>query len=125
MKKILRAVIVLLLTLEARLVLRKYRPQIVAVTGSVGKTSAKDAIYSVLSGSYFIRKSEKSYNSDIGIPLAILGLKTGWGTMFIWGKNIIEGLALIFFPNHYPRTLVLEVGADRPDDIRRIAKWLS
>src|SRR3989344_3190591 len=125
MKKILRAVIVLLLTLAARLVLRKYRPQIVAVTGSVGKTSAKDAIYSVLSGSYFIRKSEKSYNSDIGIPLAILGLSTGWGSLLLWGKNVVQGFALLLFPNHYPRWLVLEVGADRPDDIRRIAKWLS
>ncbi len=125
MKEILRAVIVFLLTLEARLVLAKYRPQIIAVTGSVGKTSAKDAIYSALLGSYFVRKSDKSYNSDIGIPLAILGLKTGWGSAFTWGKNIIEGLTLILFPNRYPRWLVLEVGADRPDDIRRIAKWLS
>src|SRR3989344_1950037 len=123
MKKILRAVIVLLLTLEARLVLRKYRPQIVAVTGSVGKTSAKDAIYSVLSGSFFVRKSERSYNSDIGIPLAILGLSTGWGNLLLWTKNVVQGCALLLFPSHYPRWLVLEIGADRPHDIRSIARW--
>ena len=125
MKKILKKIIVFILRIEARLVLRKYKPKIVAVTGSVGKTTAKDAIYAVLSSAFFVRKSEKSFNSEIGVPLTILGCQNAWNNPFIWLKNIFSGLAVILLKNHYPKWIVLEVGADQPGDIENIAKWLK
>ncbi|OHA89087.1 MAG: hypothetical protein A2741_01675 [Candidatus Zambryskibacteria bacterium RIFCSPHIGHO2_01_FULL_43_27] len=125
MKSVLKNLVVLVLTWEAKLVLKKYKPKIVAVTGSVGKTSAKDAIYTVLSGSLFARKSDKSFNSEIGVPLTILGCRNGWNNPFIWLRNIIEGIMLIILPNHYPKWLVLEVGADRPGDIENLSKWIA
>lgn len=125
MKKILKIIISNILKFEARLILRKYKPKIVAVTGSVGKTSSKDAIYSVLSESLFARKSQKSYNSDFGVPLTILGCESGWNSIFAWLSNIFEGLKLIFLKNHYPKWLVLEVGADKPGDIKEITSWLK
>jgi len=125
MKQLLKKIIIAVLTLEARIVLKKYKPQIIAVTGNVGKTSAKDSIYEVLNESFFVRKSKKSYNSELGIPLTILGCETGWNNVFIWLRNIFEGFALIFLKNHYPKWLVLEVGADRPGDIEKITKWLK
>ncbi len=124
MKQIVKEIIVAILTWEAKAVLRKYKPKIVAVTGSVGKTSTKDAIFTVLSEFYFVRKSEKSFNSEIGVPLTILGCPTGWNNPLLWLKNIAEGLALILLPNVYPKWLVLEVGADRPGDIESITDWL-
>lgn len=111
--------------LESRAVLWKYKPKIVAVTGSVGKTTTKDTIYTVLSSAFFVRKSEKSFNSEIGVPLSILGVQNGGNNPAIWLKNIFEGLVLILFKNHYPMWLVLEVGADKPGDIEYIAKWLK
>jgi len=125
MKSFFKTIIVSILTLEARLVLQKYKPTIIAVTGSVGKTSTKDAIYAVLASAFFVRKSEKSFNSEIGIPLTILGIGNGWNNPLIWIKNIIEGVMLLVLKNHYPKWLVLEVGADRPNDITRIAQWLT
>lgn len=125
MKLILKKIIIVILTFEARLVLLKYKPKIIAVTGSVGKTSAKDAIYEVLATSLSVRKSEKSYNSELGIPLTILGRETGWGSPLAWISNILEGLALILLKNHYPKWLVVEVGADRPGDIQKISTWLK
>lgn len=125
MKQFLKKIIVRILTWEARLVLMKYKPNIVAVTGNVGKTSAKDAIYTVLSHAYYVRKSEKSFNSELGVPLTILGCGSGWNNPALWLSNIAEGLALIFLKNHYPKWLVLEVGADRPGDIEAVARWLS
>ena len=104
--------------------LHKYKPRIVAVTGSVGKTSTKDAIYSILKHIYYVRKSEKSFNSEIGIPLTILGCESGWSNPFRWMKIILEGIFLLVLKNHYPKVLILEVGADRPGDIRSITKWL-
>ncbi len=125
LKNSVRSLIETILRFESRLVLLRYKPKVVAVTGSVGKTSAKDMLYAVLQSAYFTRKSEKSFNSDIGIPLAILGCPNGWNNPFIWMRNIADGFALIFLRNAYPEWLVLEVGADRPGDIKRIAKWLS
>jgi len=48
MKTVLKKIIVVIITLEARMVLWRYKPQIAAVTGSVGKTSTKDAVAAVL-----------------------------------------------------------------------------
>ena len=110
---------------EAKLVLAKYKPKIVVVVGSVGKTIAKDAIYSVLSESFFVRKSEKSYNSETGIPLTILGRPSGWSNPFLWIRNILEGIVLIVLRNRYPKWLVLEIGADRPGDIKKVAEWIK
>jgi UDP-N-acetylmuramoyl-tripeptide--D-alanyl-D-alanine ligase len=125
MRATFKSIVVLLLTLEARAVLWRYKPKIVAVTGSAGKTSTKDAIFEVLSGSgLFVRKSEKSFNSEIGVPLTILGCANASGSFGGWVRNLLYGLYLIAIKNPYPAWLVLEVGADRPGDIRRIARWL-
>lgn len=124
MKSALKSLVATLLEVEARLVLAKYRPRVIAVTGSVGKTTTKDAIYALLASSFFVRKSEKSFNSEIGIPLTVLGCPNGWMNPIVWGKTFFEGLALILLKNHYPKVLVLEVGADRPGDIKNISRWV-
>jgi UDP-N-acetylmuramoyl-tripeptide--D-alanyl-D-alanine ligase len=124
-KETLKKIIVVLLQFEAKLVLKKYKPKIVAVTGSVGKTSTKDAIFTVLSTTFFVRKSSKSFNSEIGVPLTILGLPNAWNSPVGWLKNLFDGIALVLFPHKYPEWLVLEVGADRPGDIKSVAFWLK
>lgn len=124
MKTFFKKLVVWIITRESRAVLRKYRPKIIAITGSVGKTSTKDAIYAVLAQSARVRKSEKSFNSEVGLPLAILGLPNAWNNPLRWLQNIIDGFLLIVFPAQYPEWLVLEVGADRPGDIRSLSKWL-
>lgn len=124
MKHFLKKIIAKILEWEARAVLKKYKPKVVAITGNVGKTSTKDAVYSILSSTFFVRKSEKSFNSDIGVPLTILGCPNAWTNLLLWVKNIWSGLELIFLPHEFPTWLVLEIGADRPGDIESIAKWL-
>ena len=121
---LLKKIIVAILTWEARTVLARANPKIIAVTGSVGKTTTKDGIFAALSPHLHIRKSDKSFNSDLGVPLAILGLENGWQDPFKWISNMIRGFILALSPGDYPRWLVLEVGADRPGDIRGIARWL-
>lgn len=124
-KNILKKIIVYTLTMQARLVLFKYKPKIIAVSGSVGKTGTKDAIFDIVNTDFFVRKSQKSYNSEFGVPLTILGVSTGWSNSLIWIKNIFEGFSLIFLKNHYPKWLVLEVGTDRPGDMKSLSKWLK
>ncbi|MBP6858797.1 MAG: UDP-N-acetylmuramoyl-tripeptide--D-alanyl-D-alanine ligase [Candidatus Pacebacteria bacterium] len=121
----LKKAVIALLTLESRLIIAKYKPFIIAVTGSVGKTSTKDAIYSVLKDqSAYVRKSEKSMNSEIGLPLTVIGVPNAWKSLSGWMNNLIEGLKLVIFKVEYPDTLILEIGADHPGDIRRVAEWL-
>jgi UDP-N-acetylmuramoyl-tripeptide--D-alanyl-D-alanine ligase len=71
-----------------------------------------------------VRKSDKSFNSEIGIPLTILGCPNGWNNPLRWLQNIFDGFLLLVLPSHYPQWLVLEVGADRPGDIKGLASWL-
>ena len=122
MKNICKSLIAFKLSLLARAVVRRYRPRIVVVTGSVGKTTTKDAVAAVLATRFFVRKSEKSFNSEFGVPFTILGVDNPWNNPFAWFRVIKSAIALLFLPNHYPNMLVLEVGADRPGDLARIMK---
>lgn len=124
MQTFFKKIIIAILTFEAKIVLKKYKPKIVAITGTVGKTSTKDAIFDIISPFLYVRKSQKSFNSEIGLPLTILGLPNAWTNPIHWIINILRGLLLIIFPFKYPQWLVLEVGADRPGDIKNVSLWL-
>lgn len=47
---------------------------IVAVTGSVGKTTTKDMLASALSTGFRVHKTEGNFNNEIGLPLTLFGL---------------------------------------------------
>jgi len=125
MKQIFKKFIVFILNYEARLLLFRAKPFIITITGSVGKTSTKDAIFSVLKNYRRTRKSEKSFNSEIGVPLSILGLPNAWDNPWLWLKNLIDGAIISLFSKQYPEVLVLETGVDRPGDMANLAKWLK
>lgn len=70
---------------------------VVAVTGSVGKTSTKRAIATLLGHEHHVFRSSRSFNSELGLSVALAGLE----------------------PEH--EWAVLEFGADRHGDIQRLA----
>lgn len=125
MKALFKKIVVAILTFEAKILLQRTKPQIIAITGSVGKTSVKDAVYAVLKDHVYARKSEKSYNSDVGVPLSVLGLQNGWSNPFVWFKNILDGGMVALFPGKYPHVLVLEMGVDRPGDMDKLTAWIK
>ncbi len=49
--------------------------RVVGITGSVGKTSTKEMIASVLSRKYTVHKTAGNFNNEIGLPLTILGIR--------------------------------------------------
>ena len=53
----------------------KSNVKVVGITGSVGKTSTKDIVASVISKKYKVLKTQGNYNNEIGLPLTILSLK--------------------------------------------------
>lgn len=125
MKSIFKKIIVSVLSWEAHLLLKRAQPKIIGITGSVGKTSTKDAIYAVLKHHVHARKSEKSFNSELGVPLSILGLPNGWNNPLLWIKNIFDGLLIALTPGKYPEVLVLEMGVDRPGDMAKLTSWIK
>ena len=114
-----------MLMFEARVALARHRPRIIAITGSVGKTSTKDAVFCALTPFFPTRKSEKSYNSDFGVPLTILGLTNPVRNPFLWLRNLAIGAFRAVFPETHLKWLVLEVGAGEPGDIKKFADFLS
>src|SRR3989338_5715631 len=127
MKYVLKKIITLLLALAARAVVHRYHPRVVMVTGSVGKTSTKDAVAAVLATRFYVRKSEGNLNTEFGVPFTIFGTTVPHPlhNPFAWLKVVKNALALLLLPNHYPNLLVLEVGADKPGDLARILKIVA
>jgi UDP-N-acetylmuramoyl-tripeptide--D-alanyl-D-alanine ligase len=125
MKSLFKDIIVSIITFEAKILLKRTKPQIIAITGSVGKTSVKDVVYEVLKDKLHVRKSDKSYNSEIGVPLSVLGLPNAWSNPFLWLKNILDGLILMIHPGKYPKLLILEMGVDRPGDMDNLTSWIK
>ncbi|HJV32876.1 MAG TPA: UDP-N-acetylmuramoyl-tripeptide--D-alanyl-D-alanine ligase, partial [Patescibacteria group bacterium] len=103
----------------SRVVLERYRPRIVAVAGSVGKTSTTRAVAAVLGKAFPTRASAKNHNNEIGVPLTILGeAKTGGRSPFAWLGIFWRGFRLAFGPERaYPKVLVLEMATDHPGDL--------
>ena len=49
--------------------------KVVGITGSVGKTSTKEMISSVLEQKYSVHKTAGNFNNEIGLPLTIFGIR--------------------------------------------------
>ncbi len=112
------------LAILAKLTLWRYRPKIVAITGSVGKTSTKEAVARVLAAKYSVRQSLGNYNNEIGLPLTILGEESPGRNFFGWLWLFFKVL-LKFTAVRYPEILVLELGVDRPGNIDYLKRILG
>jgi UDP-N-acetylmuramoyl-tripeptide--D-alanyl-D-alanine ligase len=108
-------VLFLLKRFEKRRV-KKFKGKVIGVTGSVGKTSTKEAIYTVLNTKFKVLKSEGSMNTEFGLPLTILELKSGYGNAFKWSYLLIKGF-FMSFKKMYAEVLVVEMGVDKPKDM--------
>jgi UDP-N-acetylmuramoyl-tripeptide--D-alanyl-D-alanine ligase len=112
-----------ILALLARLTIKKYKPEVIAVTGSYGKSSTKEAIFATVRLVKRAGHSHGSYNNELGLPLAVLGEispgRSVKGWLYLFGRALKR-----LFVNDwtYPELLVLEMGADKPGDIAKLVK---
>lgn len=122
MKEFLIKILQWVLKKMAQMTVWRYRPGIVGVTGSVGKTSTKLAIASVLGMTRSVRSAGGNLNNELGLPLAILGSWSKIGRFFFWPRVFIGGIFRLIFKVGYPETLVLEYAADRPGDLKYLLR---
>jgi UDP-N-acetylmuramoyl-tripeptide--D-alanyl-D-alanine ligase len=72
-----------------------YHIPVVAITGSVGKTSTKDMVASVLSQNYKVLKTQGNYNNEIGLPLTVLSLKDEEAMVLEMGMNSFGEISIL------------------------------
>lgn len=72
-----------------------YKIPVIAITGSVGKTSTKDIVYEVVSKKYKTLKPTGNLNNHIGLPLTILGLKKHEALIVEMGMNHLKEISLL------------------------------
>lgn len=101
--------------------LDQFQPVVIAVTGSVGKTTTKSAIAIALGAQFDVRTAKKNYNNEFGVPLAVLGESSPEKNLWEWAKLFYRQLVVKTFPTH----LVLEFGADKPGDIQALCDFVK
>jgi len=107
-----------ILKILAKRILAKYKPEVIGITGSVGKTGAKEAIYTVLAAKFKVRENIKNYNNEIGLPLTIIGVGSPLKSLIGWLKVFFSAIGLLIKTDpNYPKILVLEMAADAPGDL--------
>ncbi len=106
--------------------LKKIKPEIIGVTGSVGKTSTKDAIFVALAETLPTYCSKQSYNTEFGALLTILGQKSGLSSPLSWLWTLLRGFISTIRLKEPPyKNLILEMGADKPGDIEYLVKHVK
>lgn len=114
----MRAIVKKLLKLFSRAILRKYQPDVIGVTGSIGKTNVKDVAVKILSAKFRVLGNPNFHSNQYGLPLAIIGAITPchswWGWLKVFGR---ASRLLLKRDKNYPEVLVLEMLASRPGDL--------
>jgi len=117
MKKVFKFFIQFYLKLLTKAVLWRHKPLIIAVAGTTNKTFIKEVILDELGRGADVRGNPKSFNTEIGLPLAVLYLPSGYSSIFRWVDVLLTGSCISMFSRKFPRVLVLEMGVDRKGDM--------
>ena len=95
--------------------------KIVAVAGSVGKTTTKLAIAKLLQDSLAVRFQEGNYNDRLTVPLVVFGQKEpSIYNIFAWAKIWVSN-QLQLRKSYLYDVVVLELGSDGPGQIKDFA----
>ncbi len=106
----------------AKIILKKWRPKIILVTGSAGKTT----LFCLLEAQ-MKEKADFAYhaNSAYGVPFDILGLKRESFSLTEWIKLFLLAPWKVFKKNERKELYIVEADADRPGEGEFIAKLLK
>jgi len=128
MKSIFKKFIQYYLKLLTKFVLWRHKPFIIAVAGSTNKTVVKEYILKFLREKYgknTVRGNPRSYNTEIGLPLAILYLESGESSAIKWLKTLIQAKIRAVFSRKFPSKLVLELGVEKKGDMNSLLEMVG
>ena len=95
----------------AREALKRIGAKVVAVTGSVGKSTTKEMIAAVLSGTFLVSKTPANHNNDIGMPMAILDMPEDTEVAVLeMGMNHFREIAYLSCIAHPDVAVIINVG---------------
>jgi len=123
MKSALRGTILSILWRAVRKRVAHDNPYVIAITGSVGKTSTKEAIALILEGTGRpVIKTQGNMATDTGIPISLLGFPDRAKTPGRWIQVLWRALRAEF-PTYAERPYyVLELSSDTPGDLAFLAR---
>jgi aminotransferase len=116
----LRRLAIPYLQLLARLFLRRKKPLVIAITGNRGKTVLKRLLGELLGTRYRVRTNPRSYNTEIGVPLAILNLEIETQSPWNVVRTLIRAAWIAFCSREKLDVLVLEFGVRQRGDMRQL-----
>jgi len=120
MKSLFRYIITKTIAHKAHKYLKDNNTKVIAITGSIGKTSTKEAVYAILKDRFNVYRSTKGFNTEIGLSLSILQeSESGFSSISSW-FNILK--RIFFEKKDIYQTMILEMGADQPGDIKKLIK---
>jgi len=123
MKQFFGSIVLAYLRFFAKLKLKKIRPKIIGVTGSVGKTSAIHGLHLILSKKHKTKTTFKG-NSESGIPLEILNIKLKDFSIISWLKAMVLAPIRAFDGESY-EVLIVEMGVDAPYEPKNMGYLLK
>ena len=95
----------------AREELKRIGAKVVAVTGSVGKSTTKEMIVAVLESTYAVSKTPANHNNDIGMPMAILGMPlTTQVAVLEMGMNHFGEISYLSGIGHPDVAVIINIG---------------
>ena len=95
----------------AREALKRIGAKVVAVTGSVGKSTTKEMIAAVLSGTFRVSKTPANHNNDIGMPMAVLDMPEDAEVAVLeMGMNHFREIAYLSCIAHPDVAVIINVG---------------
>lgn len=120
-KKAARSLICTMLEIQVRQLRARHEFKVVAVVGSVGKTSTKLAIAELLNKSMRVRYQTGNYNDRVTVPLVFFGLREpNIYNVIAWIKAFGVTQSEIALPYPYD-VVVVELGTDGPGQIEQFA----
>jgi UDP-N-acetylmuramoyl-tripeptide--D-alanyl-D-alanine ligase len=124
MKQIFKKLITMLVTGAARILIYRHRPEIIGITGSGGKTTTKEFLRSLLEIDFEVMAPREGYNTEIGAPLSFFEQKVPekLDSFFAWFLLLISIYKKALFSKDYPDILIVEMGADKPGDIKYLTR---
>lgn len=109
----------------ARSYVHTKKPLVIAVGGSVGKTSTKLALAELLATEKRVSYMDDSYNNGIGLYLSVFNQKVPTNAMspLGWAKTLARAIQTFFKAG--PEILILEYGIDHPGDMDDMVNFIQ